>query len=57
MLGPGRPFVLADVVGSRFEAYDRLQKEYALYATLTKDPKLLLFLRSTPGRAMLAKCW
>src|SRR5207248_9491354 len=36
----GQPFVLEDVAGSRFEAYDSLSKVYGLYATLSKDPKL-----------------
>ena len=35
--------MLADVAGSRFEAYDSLAKVYALYATLSKDPKLAEF--------------
>ncbi|MDB5306990.1 MAG: hypothetical protein JWO38_1192 [Gemmataceae bacterium] len=43
VLTPGRPFVLNDVVGSRFEAYDSLAKVYGLYATLSKDPKLAEF--------------
>ncbi|MCI0703870.1 MAG: hypothetical protein L0241_22665, partial [Planctomycetia bacterium] len=39
----GKPFVLDDVAGSRFEAYDSLAKVYALYATISKDPKLAEF--------------
>src|SRR5260370_5659198 len=40
VLLPGQPFVLEDVAGSRFEAYDSLSKVYGLYAPLSKDPKL-----------------
>jgi hypothetical protein len=43
VLSPGQPFVLADVAGSRFEAYDSLPRVYSLYATLSKDPKLAQF--------------
>src|SRR5262249_18609431 len=43
ILTPKQPFVLADVAGSRFEAYDSLPKVYGLYATLSKDPKLAEF--------------
>jgi hypothetical protein len=43
VLSPDKPFVLADVVGSRFEAYDSLAKVYTLYTTLSKDPKLAEF--------------
>ncbi len=43
VLPPGQPFVLEDVAGSRFEAYDSLAKVYGLYATLSKDPKLAEF--------------
>ena len=43
VLEPGKPFVIADVGGSRFEAYDSLAKVHALYATLSKDPKLAEF--------------
>jgi hypothetical protein len=43
VLTPGQPFVLADVAGGRFEAYDSLAKVYGLYATLSKDPKLAEF--------------
>src|SRR5262249_10222220 len=37
------PFVLADAVASRFEAYDSLPKIYGLFATLSRDPKLVEF--------------
>ncbi len=43
VLQPGKPFVLADAAGSRFEVYDSLAKVYSLYSTLTKDPKLAEF--------------
>jgi hypothetical protein len=43
VLPPGQPFVLEDVVGSRFEVYDSLARVYGLYATLSKDPKLAEF--------------
>jgi hypothetical protein len=43
ILSPGQPFVLEDVAGSRFEAYDSVAKIYGLYATLSKDPKLAEF--------------
>jgi hypothetical protein len=43
VLPPKQPFVLADVAGSRFEAYDSLPKVYGLYATLSRDPKLAEF--------------
>ena len=43
VLETGKPFVLADVTDSRFEAYDSLAKVYALYSTLSKDPKLAEF--------------
>jgi hypothetical protein len=43
VLTPGQPFELADVAGSRFEAYDSLASVYALYATLSRDPKLAEF--------------
>jgi hypothetical protein len=43
VLSSGRPFVLADVASSRFEAYDSLARVYGLYATLSKDPKLAEF--------------
>src|SRR5262249_367365 len=43
ILAPRQPFVLTDVAGSRFEAYDSLPKVYALYATLSHDPKLAEF--------------
>lgn len=40
---PGKEFVIEDIAGSRFEAYDSLAKVYSLYATLSKDPKLAEF--------------
>src|SRR5207248_4049871 len=43
VLEPGKPFVIADVVGSRFESYDSLAKVHALYSTLSKDPRLAEF--------------
>ena len=43
VLAAGKPFVLADAAGSRFEAYDSLAKVYGLYATLSHDPKLAEF--------------
>jgi hypothetical protein len=43
VLLPGQKFVLEDVAGSRFEAYDSLAKAYGLYATLSRDPKLAEF--------------
>jgi hypothetical protein len=36
-------FQIPDVAASRFEIYDSLAKVYALYATLSKDPKLAEF--------------
>jgi hypothetical protein len=38
-----QPFVLPDVAGSRFEAYDSLPMVYALYATLSRDANLTEF--------------
>src|SRR5207237_4180263 len=43
ILPPKQPFVLTDIADSRFEAYDSLPKVYALYATLSHDPKLAEF--------------
>ncbi|MSR32282.1 MAG: hypothetical protein EXR99_12325 [Gemmataceae bacterium] len=43
VLNKGKEFILEDVAGSRFEQYDSLAKVYALYATLSKDPKLMEF--------------
>jgi len=43
VLAPKQPFVLADVAGSRFEAYDSLAKVYGLYATLSRDANLAEF--------------
>ena len=39
----GGEFTLPDITTSRFEAYDNLSHVYMLYATLSKDPKLLEF--------------
>lgn len=39
----GQPFALADITTSKFEAYDSLARVYALYATLSHDPKLAEF--------------
>ncbi|HVK18736.1 MAG TPA: Ig-like domain-containing protein, partial [Fimbriiglobus sp.] len=51
VLEKDKPFVLADVTDSRFEAYDSLAKVYGLYTTLSKDPKLaeFAFLLDWPG--------
>ncbi len=43
ILPAGQAFVVPDAVSARFEAYDSLPKVYALYATLSKDPKLAEF--------------
>jgi hypothetical protein len=43
ILSPGQPFVLEDVAGSKFEAYDSLPKVYGLFVTLSRDPKLAEF--------------
>ena len=43
ILEKGKPFVLADAAGGRFEAYDSLPKLFALYTTLVKDPQLAEF--------------
>jgi hypothetical protein len=43
VLPPKQPFVQADAAGGRFEVYDSLSKVYALYATLSNDPKLAEF--------------
>jgi hypothetical protein len=63
VLEAGKPFVLADAAGARFEVYDSLPKVYALYATLSKDPKLAEFafiltwpkLKPEEKRAMYSK--
>ena len=39
----GGKFVLEDIASSKFEIYDSLDRIYALYATLSKDPKLAEF--------------
>jgi hypothetical protein len=43
VLSAGKPFVINDAAGSRFEAYDSLAKLHALYATLSKDPRMSEF--------------
>ncbi|HVL12972.1 MAG TPA: hypothetical protein VM529_10430, partial [Gemmata sp.] len=43
VLQPGQEFTLADVVGSRFQAYDSLAKAFSFYATLSKNPTLTEF--------------
>ncbi len=40
---PKSDFTMADIRTSRFEAYDNLARVYTLYATLSRDPKLLEF--------------
>jgi hypothetical protein len=40
IVGPNQPFVIADLVSSRFQMYDSLPKVFAFYSTLTKDPNL-----------------
>ncbi|HLW68067.1 MAG TPA: hypothetical protein VKS79_22305, partial [Gemmataceae bacterium] len=63
ILESGKLFVLADPAGARFEVYDSLPKVYALYATLSKDPKLAEFafiltwpkLKPEEKRAMYSK--
>lgn len=39
----GGVFTLADISSSKFEAYDSLARVYALYATLSREPKLAEF--------------
>jgi len=39
----GQKFTLDDITTSKLEAYDSLAKVYALYATLSRDPKLIEF--------------
>jgi hypothetical protein len=43
VLLPGKPFVLEDAIGSKFEAYDSLPKVFGLYSTISKDAKLAEF--------------
>lgn len=43
VMDAGKPYTVADIVSSRFEAYDSLPHVYALYVTLTRDPKLVEF--------------
>lgn len=40
LLEAGKPFVIKDAAGSRFEAFDSLAKLHALYTTLNKDPRM-----------------
>lgn len=42
-LKKGEQFRLGDITASRFEAYDELSRIYALYVTLSNDPKLVEF--------------
>jgi hypothetical protein len=37
---PGQPFVLQDISGSRFEAYDSLPKVFSLFRTVSRETKL-----------------
>jgi hypothetical protein len=39
----GKTFMLHDITTSKFEAYDSLARVYTLYATLSRDPKLIEF--------------
>lgn len=63
ILPAGQPFVLADSVASRFEAYDSVAKMYQLFITLSHDPKLVEFsfitnwpnLKPEEKRAMYSK--
>jgi hypothetical protein len=43
ILPAGQPFVLADSVASRFEAYDSVAKMYSLFTTLSHDATLVEF--------------
>jgi hypothetical protein len=43
VLNAGQVFDLPDAISSRFESYDTLAKVYALYTTLSHDPKLAEF--------------
>jgi hypothetical protein len=43
VVSAGQEFQLADLTASRFEVYDSLARVYALYTTLSKDPKLAEF--------------
>ena len=43
LVAAGEKFVLPDITTSRFELYDSLARVYALYATLSNDPKLAEF--------------
>jgi hypothetical protein len=43
LVAPKEAFAIADVAGSRFQAYDSLAKVYAYFATLSKNPTLTEF--------------
>ncbi len=43
VIKPKTDFTMTDITTSRFEAYDNLARVYSLYATLSRDPKLLEF--------------
>lgn len=43
ILNPGQAFTLDDISASRFELFDSTSKVYALYATISNDPKLAEF--------------
>lgn len=40
IVSPNQPFVISDIVSSRFQMYDSLPKLFSFYSTLTKDPTL-----------------
>jgi len=43
VVAPQEAFSIADVAGSRFQAYDSLAKVYSFYSTLSKNPTLTEF--------------
>ncbi|MCE9566859.1 MAG: hypothetical protein K8U57_33050 [Planctomycetes bacterium] len=43
VVAPNEAFTIADVGGSRFQAYDSLAKVYSFYSTLSKNPTLTEF--------------
>ncbi len=43
LISSGDTFTLADLASSRFEVYDSLDRIYALYTTLSKNPQLAEF--------------
>ena len=43
VVGSGENFKLPDIATSKFEPYDSLARVYALYATLSHEPKLVEF--------------